>query len=52
VFVISFAGMRIDGWKRIGIIASVAWILGVGLYTFTTTRHSEIKTARELTLGC
>jgi hypothetical protein len=50
--VISFAGMKIKGWKRIGIIASVVWILGAGLYTFITIRHSEIKTARELTLGC
>lgn len=26
--------MKLNGWKRIGIIASVVWILGAGLYTY------------------
>jgi hypothetical protein len=44
--------MKLNGWKRIGIIASVVWMLGAGLYTFTATTDSEIKTASELTLSC
>jgi hypothetical protein len=26
--------MKLNGWKRIGIIASVVWILGAGVYTY------------------
>lgn len=33
--------MKLNGWKRIGIIASVAWILGAGFRTYT----SEIDSA-------
>jgi hypothetical protein len=32
---------RLNGWKRIGIVASVAWILGAGIYTY----NSEIDEA-------
>lgn len=28
--------VRLSGWKRIGIVVSVAWILGMGIYTFIT----------------
>lgn len=28
--------VKLTGWKRIGIIASVVWILGAGLYTYVT----------------
>lgn len=31
--------MKLNGWKRIGIIASVIWILGAGAYTY----DSEIE---------
>ncbi len=34
---------RLGGWKRIGIIASVVWILGAGIYTFTTLDHDELQ---------
>jgi hypothetical protein len=33
--------MKLSGWKRIGIIASVIWILGAGAYTY----ESEIDEA-------
>ena len=33
--------MKLNGWKRIGIIASVIWILGAGAYTY----DSEIDQA-------
>lgn len=36
--------MKLNGWKRIGIIASVVWILGAGLYT----DDSELDKASDL----
>jgi hypothetical protein len=33
--------MKLNGWKRIGIIASVVWILGAGVHTY----DSEIDSA-------
>jgi hypothetical protein len=35
--------MKLNGWKRIGIIASVVWILGAGIRTYI----SEINSASE-----
>ena len=28
--------MKINGWQRIGIVASVVWIVGAGLYTYVS----------------
>jgi hypothetical protein len=36
--------MKLNGWKRIGIIASIVWILGAGLYT----DDSELDKASQL----
>jgi hypothetical protein len=36
--------MKLNGWKRIGIIASVVWILGAGAHTY----DSEIHRASDL----
>jgi hypothetical protein len=33
---------RLSGWKRIGIVVSVAWILGTGIYTFITVDDDEL----------
>jgi hypothetical protein len=33
--------MKLNGWKRIGIVASLVWILGAGVYTY----HSEMDRA-------
>jgi hypothetical protein len=44
--------MKINGWKRIGIIASVVWILGAGAHTFNVVDNDLIKTASALTLSC
>jgi hypothetical protein len=41
-----------SGWKRLGIIVSVAWILGAGIYTLITTNDADIETASGLTLSC
>jgi len=43
--------MKLDGWKRIGILASVVWIVGAGLYTHGTTEESDIKTASAIGLN-
>jgi len=44
--------MRISGWKRIGIIASVVWIFGAGTYTLNTTSDADSKAAARLTTDC
>ena len=31
--------MKLNGWKRIGIVASVVWVLGAGIHTY----DSEIE---------
>lgn len=36
--------MKLNGWKRVGIIASVVWILGAGAYTY----NSQIDEASEV----
>ena len=40
--------MKLNGWKRIGILASVAWVLGAGLHTLNVEgrRHSEFVADR------
>jgi hypothetical protein len=35
---------RLSGWKRIGIIASVVWILGAGIFTYRAVEKSEWET--------
>ena len=37
-------GVKINGWQRIGIVASVVWIVGSGLYTY----ESEIEGTAQL----
>ncbi len=37
--------MKINGWQRIGIIASVIWVVGAGLYTLRRLSDEDIKTA-------
>ena len=32
-------------WKRIGIVASVVWILGAGIYTLKVTSDQDVRTA-------
>jgi hypothetical protein len=33
--------MRLNGWKRLGIIASVVWILGAGTHTYDSEIDSD-----------
>lgn len=35
--------MRLSGWKRIGIVVSVAWILGAGIYTYEKLINSDLN---------
>lgn len=44
--------MKLNGWKRIGIVVSVAWILGAGTRTLIVVEDADIKTASGLTLSC
>lgn len=44
--------VKLNGWKRLGIIASVVWILGAGICTFVVVDDARIKTASGFTLRC
>lgn len=43
---------KLDGWKRIGVIVSVVWILGSGIFTYNAVGNSVIKNAAAQTLMC
>jgi hypothetical protein len=34
---------KLNGWQRIGILASVIWMLGAYLYTFSHEENEDIK---------
>ena len=44
--------MKLNGWKRIGIIASITWILGAGIYTLNTESNRDIKFAGTIMSSC
>jgi hypothetical protein len=44
--------MRINGWKRIGIIVSIVWILGAGLYTFDSEIDKAIEEISSIHVQC
>ncbi len=44
--------MKINGWKRIGVIASVLWMIGAGLYTLKVTRDADLGTAEFIYRQC
>jgi hypothetical protein len=41
-----------NGWKRIGVVVPVSWVLVAGLYTASNTLDSRIKWAAYLTTSC
>jgi hypothetical protein len=43
---------KLNGWKRIGIVASVVWILGAGHYTLVTVSDADSRFHVGLTLRC
>jgi hypothetical protein len=44
--------MKINGWQRLGIIASAVWILGAGLCTLKAVGDIRITNTSGLTLSC
>jgi hypothetical protein len=43
---------RMNGWKRIGIIASVVWVLCAGAYTFHNVEQADIQMTSTTQLAC
>ena len=50
--VASLHAMRLNGWQRLGIVASVVWILGAGFYTANAVSDREAQTAADSTVAC
>ncbi len=44
--------VKVNGWKRIGIIASVVWILGVWVYTYDSEVNNASKTIASIHVAC
>jgi hypothetical protein len=44
--------MKLNGWKRIGIVASVMWVLGAYTHAFNSEYDSTIKTSTLLSQDC
>jgi hypothetical protein len=44
--------MKLSGWKRIGIAASVVWVLGAPFYMINSGENVRAKHASEITLDC
>lgn len=37
--------MKINGWQRIGVVASIIWIIGAGVYTLIWLSDKDAETA-------
>jgi len=44
--------MKLNGWKRIGIIASIVWILGAGIHTYDSEIDSAINRISSIHVAC
>ena len=44
--------MKLNGWKRIGIVASVIWILAAGARTEGVESDAVVQAASALTISC
>jgi hypothetical protein len=44
--------MKLNGWKRIGIVASMAWFFGAGTYTLIVTRARDMSVADTIEQNC
>jgi len=44
--------MRINGWQRIGIVASVVWMLVAGIYTLNVTSDADLEAAARIYRDC
>lgn len=45
---VNVVNVKLNGWKRLGIVASVIWIIATYLFTFNQRRHSQIRFAHEV----
>lgn len=43
---------KLNGWKRIGIVVSIVWILGAGIYTLDAVDESIAQHAASLAFTC
>ena len=43
---------KLNGWKRIGIIVSVVWILCADIYTYNAVENSVVENASAQTINC
>jgi hypothetical protein len=43
---------KLNGWKRLGIIASVVWILGAWVHTIDSENDSESKAVASIHVTC
>ncbi len=41
-----------SGWKKLGVIASIAWIRGAGLHTASVRSNEAVQYGSRLTLSC
>ena len=39
--------MKLNGWQRIGIVASVVWAIGAGLYSLNASHDREAEKAAD-----
>jgi hypothetical protein len=44
--------VKVNGWKRIGVIASVVWILGAGAHTYDSEIDSASKGIASIHVAC
>jgi hypothetical protein len=44
--------MKLNGWKRIGIVASIGWILGAYIYTFSYESAADLRFVGLITQSC
>lgn len=44
--------MKLNGWKRIGIVASVVWIIGAYGHTMDTALDADAKFSVEIVQSC
>lgn len=44
--------MKLNGWKRIGIVASIIWAAGAYVYTFEAHDKADLWVSSELTQNC
>lgn len=44
--------MKLNGWKRIGIVASVVWILGAGLHTYGSEMETDSRLISSTHVAC